>query len=327
MKESNFRHPNFRHLGILGAAGLALGTLSVNIQAITADDVVCVPAGCVQSIDIANGTVSSIDIRNYGIKSVDMNPLLTLGSQTNGGKFAVKTTAGPGALVFEADGNSAVRSVRVGRGGAAATNEDTDLVVIDPFYAASLTEPVMQMDASTGTLYLGSGNGVTPGQGGELYIENGIGSIGVWLFGDGSAYLGNSGHSGTLFLDNGGASWSSIVLSGSSGNLTNQFAGNGLVKAWARINSTGTVASCYRCSAAAADTNRIVLGAYEVDFTPVGTDISGRPWTCSLGNGAVFGAIGQIGCVQRSGDPSSIFVDIRNTTGAAADAAFTVVVY
>ncbi len=89
------------------------------------------------------------------------------------------------------------------------------------------------------------------------------------------------------------------------------------------------MASCYRCNAATTETQLIpgFTDSYEVDFTPVGTDISGRPWTCSLGTGAVHGAIGQIGCVQRTGDPSSIFVDTRDTTGANANLAYTVVVY
>ena len=246
-----------------------------------------------------------------------------------GGTLAVRTTNAPEALVFEADGASVVRSVRVGRGGGAATNEDTDLLVIDPDFSLVTTEPVMQMNASTGTLVLGSGDGATAGESGELYIENGSGTTNVWVFGTGQAYLGNTGSSGTLYLDNGTASWNSIVLAGSTGNVTNQLGGNGLVKAWARINADGTVASCWRCNLEADETRLIsgFTGSYEVDFTPVGTDIRDRPWTCSLGTGAVFGAIGQIGCVQRSGDASSIFVDTRNTLGAADNLPFTVVVY
>jgi hypothetical protein len=158
-------------------------------------------------------------------------------------------------------------------------------------------------------------------------MESGDGKTNVWLYGSGQAYLGSSGYAGYFALDNGTSSWSSITLAGSTGNLTNQFAGNGLVKAWSRINADGTVASCYRCDASIAETRSLGTGVYEVDFTPVGTDISSRPWSCSLGTGAVFGAIGQIGCVQRSGDPSSLFVDIRSTTGVATNVAYTVVVY
>jgi hypothetical protein len=117
------------------------------------------------------------------------------------------------------------------------------------------------------------------------------------------------------------------LLTGSSDDVVNKFDGNGVVKAWARINADGTVASCHRCDPSTAETRSLSTGTYEVDFTPVGTDISSRPWTCSLGNGASFGAVDQIGCVQRAGDASSIFVDIRNISGASTNLAFTVVVY
>lgn len=304
------------NISMAGLAGLALGVASSGALAVTADDVVC--TGCVQSSDIANNTVGSADLAAN----------LTIGKNNAGGRVAVRTTVNANALIFEANGQTAGAGVvRVGRGGSATTNENADLLVIDPEFTASETEPVMQMDASLGSLTLGSGNSSNPGDGGEVFIENGLGATNVWLYGGGQAYLGSSGSSGSLSLDNGTASWSSIVLSGFNGTLTNQFAGDGLVKAWARINANGTVASCYRCNAAAAETQTLGTGIYEVDFTPVGTDISSRPWTCSLGNGAVFGAIGQIGCVQRSGDPSSLFVQTTGTTGTGANQAYTVVVY
>ena len=251
-----------------------------------------------------------------------------LGSNTVDGRLAIRTTVNPAAFVFEVvhpAGETGL--VRVGQGGTAVLNEPTNLVVVDPFFTASTIEPVMELNASAASLTLGSGNATNVGQSSELYMESGDGKTNVWLYGSGQAYLGSSGYSGFLALDNGTSSWSSIQLSGSNGNVVNQFGGNGVVKAWARINADGSVASCYRCDPSAAETRRLSTGNYEVDFTPVGTDVSSRPWTCSLGTGAVFGAIGQIGCVQRSGDPSSLFVNIRGTTGLAADVAYTVVVY
>jgi hypothetical protein len=313
---------------MLGAAGVALGTASVSVHAVTADNVIC--AGCVQSTDIADGTVTTADIRNFTVGSADMNPNILLGNNTTGGRLAIRTTVNPAAVMFEATGQApGAGVVRVGRGGSVEINENTDLLVIDPDFAALSTEPVMTMDASLGTLTLGSGNSVNVGEQGELLLESGTGATNVWLYGNGGAYLGSSGFPGYFAIDNGTNSWSSIQLSGSNGNVVNQFGGNGVVKAWARINADGTVASCYRCDPSATETRLIpgFTGAYEVDFTPVGTDISSRPWSCSLGTGAVFGAIGQIGCVQRSGDPSSIFVEIRNTAGATANQAYTVVVY
>lgn len=63
-------------LAMLGAAGIALGTVSVSVQALTADNVIC--TGCVQSTDIADGGVTTADIRNFTVNSVDMNPNITL---------------------------------------------------------------------------------------------------------------------------------------------------------------------------------------------------------------------------------------------------------
>ena len=343
-----------QRLVLLGAAGLALSSVSVAIHAVTATDVVC--NGCVQSSDIANNTVASVDILDNSITSADIlnntitsadilnntitsadilnntilgadiSPSITLGTSTAGGVLRLRTLADPAAYVLEANVLQGIqRVVRIGRGGAALTNEDVNLQVIDPFFAASATEPVMDMDALSGTLYLGSGDSTTAGQGGELFIEDGTGRINVWLYGYGSAYLGGPGRTGYLALDDATSSWSSVVAYGFSGNVSNKLDGNGLVKAWARINADGTVASCYRCDSS--ETQKLGTGVYEVDFTPVGTDVSGRPWTCSLGTGAVFGASGEISCVQRSGDASSLYVDINNAAGAGSDQAYTVVLY
>ncbi len=319
-------------LAMLGMAGLTFSGITMNAHAVTADNVIC--AGCVQGSDIAANTITGGKLQNFTVGGGKIFPNISLGSSTVGGYLKIRTTNDPTAFIFEADGNSATRAVRIGHGGPLITNEPTNLLVIDPDFTASFTEPVMEMDSTFGSLTLGSGNSVTPGEDGELFIEDGVGRRNVWLYGFGQAYLGNSGTSGYMALDNGTASWSSIQLAGSTGTLTNQFGGDGLVKAWARINFDGTVASCYRCNLDPVETNRIGSagsGIYEVDFTPVGTDISSRPWTCSLGTGAVFGASGEISCVQRSGDPSSLFVQIRipsTTSGTvASDQAYTIVVY
>lgn len=318
----------FRSIAIIGTVGIFISSLSSNAVAVTADNVIC--TGCVQSSDIADGTILSNDIKNYNIGQAKLYPRVILGKSDLGGTIGVRSAVNLNAIVFKADAQSTVRSVQVGSGGSATTNEDTDLLVMDPDFTASVTEPVMQMNASTGTLILGSGDASNNGESGELYIDNGAGTTNVWLFGTGQAYLGNTGSSGTLYLDDGTATWTSIVLSGTTGTISSsQVNGNGIVKAWALINADGTVASCYHCNTNTAETRLIsgFTGSYEVDFTPIATDIRSRPWTCSVGNSSTFSAIGQIGCVQRSGDASSIFVETRDTTGAASNIAFTVVVY
>jgi hypothetical protein len=318
--------PNLQRLAMVGVTGLALAGASSGPLAVTADDVVC--TGCVDTTDIADGTISNLDIKNYSVSSGDINPNITLGKASKGGSIAIRTPVSASALVINADGRTAGTGVvRIGTGGSAGDQTDTDLVVVDPSFTASATEPVLQMDASTGLLTLGSGNAVSNGLGGNLYLESGTGVTTTYLDSSGNHFLGGPGYPGYLALDNGKGSFSSISLSGSSGDVTNQFAGNGLVKAWARINFTGTVASCYRCNTDTVETRRLGGGLYEVDFTPVGTDITGRPWTCSLGTGAVGDANGSIACTARFGDPSSIYVTTINTIGQLGDKDYTVVVY
>ena len=73
-----------------------------------------------------------------------------------------------------------------------------------------------------------------------------------------------------------------------NGNVTNRFdnaasRSNGLVKAWAAINADGSVAACWRCDKGSSATFRTSTGLYQVDFTPLSTDISGRPRSATVG--------------------------------------------
>jgi hypothetical protein len=57
-----------------------------------------------------------------------------------------------------------------------------------------------------------------------------------------------------------------VPLDAGSANLTNLFSNeedesNGLVKAWAQINTDGTIAACWRCRTDLAETRRITTGA------------------------------------------------------------------
>ena len=74
-----------------------------------------------------------------------------------------------------------------------------------------------------------------------------------------------------------------VRLDGDSGNVTNRFSSlpsqsNGLIKAWARIESDGTLHSCWRCNTAPGETGRAGTGLYFVDFTPLTSDLTGRPF-------------------------------------------------
>jgi hypothetical protein len=145
--------------------------------------------------------------------------------------------------------------------------------------------------------------------------------------GTGYIVLGNAGSSedGDIRVNDTDGS-QSIYLDGASGNVTNQFAGNGLVKAWARINSDGTVASCWRCSTSASNTQKVGTGQYEVDFT-IASDIRARPRTGILDRHTTSTSNGMITLADRAGDNSSVWVDTKDPSGTATDQAFTVVIY
>ncbi|HUP25329.1 MAG TPA: hypothetical protein VNB06_20625 [Thermoanaerobaculia bacterium] len=163
---------------------------------------------------------------------------------------------------------------------------------------------------------------------GDLIMRNSAGTVVITLdatTGD-AVFGGAGGQDGDIFVRN-STGTNTVLIDGQTGNLTNIFAGNGLAKAWARMNANGTVASCFGCSTSSLNTGPLGTGSYEVDFTISG-DISSRPWLCSIGHGGLADAPSdQIGCVQRSGDLSSIFVRIENDAGAAVNQNFTIVVF
>lgn len=115
-------------------------------------------------------------------------------------------------------------------------------------------------------------------------------------------------------------------LRASDGNVTNLFSNdedesNGLVKAWARINADATIAACWRCNTDTAETRRIRDGEYEVDFTPLATDNTGRPMSGSILNSG----LGQLVLFNNNVDVSSILV--TTFLSAIEDRAFVVLIY
>jgi hypothetical protein len=117
-----------------------------------------------------------------------------------------------------------------------------------------------------------------------------------------------------------------------NGNVTNLFdnnqnRSNGLVKAWAEINADGSVANCWRCDKASGATFRVQTGVYQVDFTPLNTDITGRPRSVTVsGDGNV--PLAAIRTADHPTDASALNVGTNNpTTGAALDAPFILIIY
>ena len=181
-------------------------------------------------------------------------------------------------------------------------------------------------NSGTGTLTLGGG-----ADSGDLILRDSDGTTTtVNLEGRlGLITLGAPGsEDGDIIIYDGNTTLESFRVDGNTGNATNQFGGNGLVKAWARINSDGTIASCYRCNTDTTETRRISEGHYEVDFTSISTLMRLRPFLCSLGYGEVqiIGA-GHIICSRRNGDQSSINIVTTSDSNTAADGPFTVVVF
>lgn len=203
-----------------------------------------------------------------------------------------------------------------------------------------------------GDLYLG-GNGWT----GELYLKNSSNAItGSWIaanlrLGGGNTAGGltvrdNDGLTTTIALrgqygeirlggsgshEDGditvlaGDGTPSFEVDGDSGNVTNWSNGNGLIKAWARINSDGTVASCWRCNTNTSETGKVGTGVYHVDFF-LG-DITTRPLSAVVDShtpGSIANGIVNLG--YSLGDASSVWV-ITRFQDSNLDRSFTLMVY
>ena len=144
-----------------------------------------------------------------------------------------------------------------------------------------------------------------------------------------SIVLGGSSGNGRLRIRN-DAKDNAVDLQ-ANGNVTNLFdnaqtRSNGLVKAWAAINADGSVAGCWRCDKDATKTKRVSTGLYQVDFTPLSTDITGRPRSATIsGNGAVPQAAIRVSDI--AADPSSVNVATNTPGGALTNAPFVLIIY
>jgi len=124
-----------------------------------------------------------------------------------------------------------------------------------------------------------------------------------------------------------------VQLRATTGNVINRFsndeeASNGLVKAWAQIEADGTIVACWRCDTDSAETRRFGTGSYEVDFTPLATDITGRPRSAIIDD--LFDGEAEPGSItlaDRELDASSIFIATHDPTGAFSDRPFILIIY
>ncbi len=96
-----------------------------------------------------------------------------------------------------------------------------------------------------------------------------------------------------------------------------------------RINSNGTPigAESNRCNLSGLETRRLALGSYEVDFTPLSTDVRSFVKLATLDTQAAGSATAELGVADRAGDFSSVFVLIRSNANAAVDRGFNLCLF
>ena len=93
------------------------------------------------------------------------------------------------------------------------------------------------------------------------------------------------------------------------------------------LDANGAVIECLRCNPDPAETRRFDPGAYEVNFTPLSSDITCRPRSAVIGDHFIGSRSGQIGLADRSGDLSSVFVHTSDAFGDEANITFMLIIY
>jgi len=105
--------------------------------------------------------------------------------------------------------------------------------------------------------------------------------------------------------------------------------GRGAIVGWAEINAAGTVVSCWNCNTNTAETQKVLTGRYEVDFTPISTNIDAYPRLAVYDEHSATGVTySVVTLADRGGDDSSVWVAIYNSdTGVYMDQDFTLVIF
>jgi hypothetical protein len=96
-----------------------------------------------------------------------------------------------------------------------------------------------------------------------------------------------------------------------------------------QINANGTprASGSFRCNLSSLETRRVGVGSYEVDFTPVATDIRNFARSATLDTQTTGTTVGEIGLADRAGDLSSVFVSTYGSNGALVDKAFDLCIH
>lgn len=170
--------------------------------------------------------------------------------------------------------------------------------------------------------------------------DNGIGILGITRYvgnaavvgyhapdqADGSGY-GVQGYSSSV---NGvgvhGMNFGGGLAGRFDGDVAQTLDNNGIVKAWAKIASDGSVVSCYNCDKDTSVTFQVATGAYRVAFTPLG-NIFSRPRTATLDTHQYGLILGEIGLAADASNPNALFVLTADSVGTNTDKSFTVIIY
>lgn len=141
----------------------------------------------------------------------------------------------------------------------------------------------------------------------------------------GAVRLGGNDEDGDLIVYD-SSDTETVRINGESGTATNALEGNGLIKAWAEIDSTGSVVDCWRCDSSA--TVGLDLGVYHVDFSPLAADIRGRPRLAVLDTHDTDLQLAAYVSVRDSiTSTSALVVSTEAAPSGPANRAFTVFIY
>ncbi len=212
--------------------------------------------------------------------------------------------------IFDGDGDSAVlidngADYTAGGDGRSAVMELRDLGGFSIFsFSAALGQLVLGGGTQEGIFLVKDNDGITT----TIDLDGRTGRI----------LLGALGEDGDLIVNDGNAV-ETIRLNGANGTVTNNEDGNGLIKAWAKVDDDGTLVSCWRC----VDSFRLIAGSYLVQFNE---DIGSRPRTATIDSHSLFDPFP---ATIRLSDVDSDTVSVRtaDNTNALVDRAFTLVIY
>lgn len=212
----------------------------------------------------------------------------------------LQTINNSGVTTFNVDGDGDLGVVAIGAAGSVPADMDLEVRDPNPTFPTQFGA-VFDVNASIGTVTIGSGTVSFPGQTGEIRLQDGLGD--------------------TL-----------LQLEGGTGNIEQEVDntaianGNGAVKAWAKINADGSVFQCWKCNLDAGETQRLGEGFYEVDFDLGNTQA--RPRLAVIDSHTTVASTTFVVAVFGSSDTSTVGVRTRAVvSGDLSDAAFTVFIF